>query len=121
MNVFILDEKRDWFIAEGRIDPMTRGKYKLGDRVVVCNSCKMVSLESTWNDCGGCTSPGCNGKITSRRFLKIPPPKTHLPPNAINRIVLRNGGVEQQADNTYNNQMSENECKMIIKARHFYN
>ena len=33
-NVFVLDEEREWFLEEGRIDPMTRAPYKRGDRVL---------------------------------------------------------------------------------------
>ena len=96
INVFILDENRDWFLQQGRIDPMTRAQYKRGDRVVVCNSCHMVSLESTWNDCGGCTSPGCGCKVAARKFLKAPAPKNNVPSTALNQIVLRNGRVDRQ-------------------------
>ena len=121
ITVFILDENRDWFLQQGRIDPMTRAQYKRGDRVVVCNSCHMVSLESTWNDCGGCTSPGCGCKVAARKFLKAPPPKNTLPSSALNQIVLRNGRVERQAEPTAANRPNEETPKMVIKARHFYN
>lgn len=71
-NVFVLNEERQWFLDEGRIDPMTREKFTFGDRVVVCSSCRMVFKESTWEDCHGCTAPGCRGKTTARAFLKPP-------------------------------------------------
>lgn len=121
INVFILDESRDWFLQQGRIDPMTRAQYKRGDRVVVCNSCHMVSLESTWNDCGGCTSPGCGCKVAARKFLKAPAPKNTVPSSALNQIVLRNGRVERQAEPAVANRSNEEPPKMVIKARHFYN
>ena len=121
INVFILDESRDWFLQQGRIDPMTRAQYKRGDRVVVCNSCHMVSLESTWNDCGGCTSPGCGCKVAARKFLKAPAPKNTVPSSALNQIVLRNGRVERQAEQAVANRSNEELPKMVIKARHFYN
>lgn len=121
INVFILDESRDWFLQQGRIDPMTRSQYKRGDRVVVCNSCHMVSLESTWNDCGGCTSPGCGCKVAARKFLKAPDPKNTVPSSALNQIVLRNGRVERQAEPAAANRPDEEPPKMVIKARHFYN
>lgn len=121
INVFILDESRDWFLQQGRIDPMTRAQYKRGDRVVVCNSCHMVSLESTWNDCGGCTSPGCGCKVAARKFLKAPAPKNTVPSSALNQIVLRNGRVERQAEPAVANRSNEELPKMVIKARHFYN
>ena len=121
INVFILDESRDWFLQQGRIDPMTRAQYKRGDRVVVCNSCHMVSLESTWNDCGGCTSPGCGCKVAARKFLKAPAPKNTVPSSALNQIVLRNGRVERQAEPAAANRPDEEPPKMVIKARHFYN
>jgi hypothetical protein len=120
-NVFILDESRDWFLQQGRIDPMTRAQYKRGDRVVVCNSCHMVSLESTWNDCGGCTSPGCGCKVAARKFLKAPAPKNTVPSSALSQIVLRNGRVERQAEPAAANRLDEEPPKMVIKARHFYN
>ena len=120
-TVFVLDENRDWFLQQGRIDPMTRTLYKRGDRVVVCRSCKMVSLESTWNDCGGCTAPGCNCKTTARRFLKAPMPKIDEHSNVINRIVLRNGRVEQQSNTSSESAQGEGSPKMTITARHFYN
>jgi len=121
INVFILDESRDWFLQQGRIDPMTRSQYKRGDRVVVCNSCHMVSLESTWNDCGGCTSPGCGCNVAARKFLKAPAPKNTVPSSALNQIVLRNGRVERQAEPAAANRPDEEPPKMVIKARHFYN
>ena len=121
MNVFILDENRDWFLQQGRIDPMTRAQYKRGDRVVVCNSCHMVSLESTWNDCGGCTSPGCGCKVAARKFLKAPAPKNNVPSTALNQIVLRNGRVDRQQEPADSSRSNEEQPKMIIKARHFYN
>ena len=122
INVFILDENRDWFLQQGRIDPMTRAQYKRGDRVVVCNSCHMVSLESTWNDCGGCTSPGCGCKVAARKFLKAPVPNNNVLSTALNRIVLRNGRVDrQQEPAAASSQSSEGQPQMIIKARHFYN
>jgi hypothetical protein len=120
INVFILDESRDWFLQQGRIDPMTRAQYKRGDRVVVCNSCHMVSLESTWNDCGGCTSPGCGGKVAARKFLKAPAPKNTVPSSAVNQIVLRNGRVERQAEPDVTTRSGNEAPKMVIKARHFY-
>ena len=120
IHVFVLDESRDWFLQQGRIDPMTRAQYKQGDRVVVCNSCHMVSLESTWNDCGGCTSPGCGGKVSARKFLKAPAPKSKLPSTVLNKIVLRNGRVERQQAPDDSSRLSEEQSKMIIKARHFY-
>ena len=121
INVFILDENRDWFLQQGRIDPMTRAQYKRGDRVVVCNSCHMVSLESTWNDCGGCTSPGCGCKVAARKFLKAPAPKNNVPSNVLNQIVLRNGRVDRQQEPAASSRSNEEQPKMIIKARHFYN
>lgn len=121
INVFILDETKDWFLQQGRIDPMTRAQYKRGDRVVVCNSCHMVSLESTWNDCGGCTSPGCGCKVAARKFLKAPAPQSDVPSRALNQIVLRNGRVERQAEPTTLNRQGEEPSRMVIKARHFYN
>lgn len=121
INVFILDENRDWFLQQGRIDPMTRAQYKRGDRVVVCNSCHMVSLESTWNDCGGCTSPGCGCKVAARKFLKAPAPKSNVPSTALNQIVLRNGRVDRQQEPAASSRTNEEQPKMIIKARHFYN
>lgn len=121
INVFILDETKDWFLQQGRIDPMTRAQYKRGDRVVVCNSCHMVSLESTWNDCGGCTSPGCGCKVAARKFLKAPAPQSDVPSRALNQIVLRNGRVERQAEPTTLNRQGEEPPRMVIKARHFYN
>lgn len=121
INVFILDENRDWFLQQGRIDPMTRAQYKRGDRVVVCNSCHMVSLESTWNDCGGCTSPGCGCKVAARKFLKAPAPKNNVPSTVLNQIVLRNGRVDRQQEPADSSRSNEEQPKMIIKARHFYN
>lgn len=121
INVFILDESRDWFLQQGRIDPMTRAQYQRGDRVIVCNSCHMVSLESTWNDCGGCTSPGCGCKVAARQFLKAPAPKNTVPSSALNQIVLRNGRVERQAEPAAANRPDEEPPRMVIKARHFYN
>lgn len=121
INVFILDENRDWFLQQGRIDPMTRAQYKRGDRVVVCNSCQMVSLESTWTDCGGCTSPGCGCKVAARKFLKAPAPKNNVPSTALNQIVLRNGRVDRQQEPAASSRSNEEQPKMIIKARHFYN
>ena len=121
INVFILDESRDWFLQQGRIDPMTRAQYKRGDRVVVCNSCHMVSLESTWNDCGGCASPGCGCKVAARKFLKAPAPKIGELTNVLNQIVLRNGRVERQSVSSNEDSQNEERPKMIIKTRHFYN
>ena len=121
INVFILDENRDWFLQQGRIDPMTREQYKRGDRVVVCNSCNMVSLESTWNDCGGCTSPGCGCQVTARRFLKPDKAKSKVPSSALNEIVLRNGRIERQEESADSNRPSSEQPQMLIKSRHFYN
>ena len=115
-SVFVLDESREWFLRQGRIDPMTRAQYQKGDRVVVCGRCRMVSLETTWNDCGGCTSPGCGGKVAASRFLKAPAPKMTVHPAAINQIVLRNGRVERQAM-TPSEAESDGGPRMIIKVR----
>lgn len=119
INVFTLDESRDWFLQQGRIDPMTRAQYRRGDRVVVCNDCHMVSLESTWNDCGGCTSPGCGCKVAARKFLKAPEPKIG-DANVRNPIVLRNGRVERQSEPVNEGSQGEERPRMVIKARHFY-
>lgn len=123
-NVFILDESRQWFIDQGRIDPMTRDSYKIGDRVVVCSGCDMVSLESTWDDCGGCTSPGCGCKVAKRQFIKEPPAKTRKSGDGVNHIIIKNGRVERREKRTRtpNATTSENEFpKMTITARRFYN
>lgn len=120
-NVFVLDESRDWFLQQGRIDPMTRALYQRGDRVVVCKDCHMVSLESTWDDCGGCTAPGCRCKVTARKFLRAPAPQIGELSNVLNQIVLRNGRVERQPAPANENSQNEDHPKMIIKARHFYN
>lgn len=115
-TVFVLDESRQWFIDEGRIDPMTRSHYKRGDRVVVCNACKMVSLESTWRDCGGCTAPYCGSKSTSRTFLSAPPPKPRIPADGLNRIILRNGGVDRAEEPSPRD--GSTAPRMVIKKRY---
>ena len=93
-NVFVLDSSKAWFLEQGRIDPMTRRQFRAGDSVVVCDSCKMVFLESTWDDCGGkCVAPGCNGRMTGLRFLSAPPPKPRTAADGLNRIVLTNNRV----------------------------
>ena len=117
-TVFILDESRRWFVEEGRIDPMTREMYRQGDRVVVCRSCKMVSLATTWEDCGGCTAPGCGGKSTADKFLKAPPPKPQVDMAAINHIILRNGRVERQEPSSSTE--GDGAPQLIIKKRYFY-
>ena len=48
-----------WCVALGRKDPLTREKFKTGDEVIVCASCKTVSLKISWdydiaNNIGGC-------------------------------------------------------------------
>ena len=101
-SVFVLDEGRRWFLEQGRIDPMTRERFRLGDRVVVCSGCDMVFLESTWQDCNGCVTPGCGKKRLKKQFLKMPPQKRNegtaaqtvqmQPP----RVVLRNGETSPQ-------------------------
>lgn len=116
-RVFVLDESRDWFIKQGRIDPMTREQYRRGDRVVVCNSCRMVSLESTWNECGGCTAPGCGCRVASRNFLKAPARSNNGSAAVLNHIVLRNGGVDRRSEDT----ASEQRPRMVIKSRNIYN
>ena len=121
INVFVLDENREWFLQQGRIDPMTRAQYKRGDRVVVCNSCNMVSLESTWIECGGCTSPGCRCKVAARKFLKAPVTGNKSPLTALNKIVLRNGRIDRQQESATSSLLNKERPKMIIKARHFYN
>ena len=117
-TVFTLDENKQWFIEMGRIDPMTREHFRLGDNVVVCRDCKMVSLASTWDDCGGCTSPGCGCKATAKRFLAAPPPKPRSRADGLNHIILTNGRVErnEQPSMVCNGEVP----KMVIKARHFY-
>ena len=119
-NVFVLNEDKRWFIEMGRIDPMTREHFNIGDNVVVCRDCKMVSLESTWDDCGGCTSPGCGCKATAKRFLTAPPPKSRGPADGLNHIVLTNGRVER-SESAASMASDGEQPKMIIKARHFYN
>ena len=111
-NSFVLDEDKQWFLEEGRIDPITRSHYRMGDRVVVCDRCHMVSLESTWRDCGGCTSPGCGGKVTARRFLKAPTPRRD--DGVLNHIILRNGGVGRQDEP----RDDDGAPKMIVRVRH---
>lgn len=114
-NVFTLDDGKQWFIEMGRIDPMTREHFNIGDRVVVCRDCNMVSLESTWDDCGGCTSPGCGCRATAKRFLAAPPPKPGL-----NHIILTNGQVKR-SEPAASMASDGEQPQMVIKARHFYN
>ena len=121
MNVFVLDENRDWFLQQGRIDPMTRAAYRRGDRVVVCDECHTVFLESTWNDCEGCVAPGCNCKTTANRFLNVPAPKRNAEIGVLNQIVLRNGRVERQPESEAVDTRGENGPRMIVKNRRFYN
>lgn len=119
-NIFTLDDQYQWFVEMGRIDPMTREQFRTGDRVVVCRECNMASLESTWDDCGGCTAPGCGCKATAKRFIKAPPPKPRSRADGLNHIVLTNGQVARTEPATA--MASDGETpKMIIKARHFYN
>ena len=71
-KTFVLDESKRWFIELARIDPMTRESFAVGDTVVVCRDCKVVHKDYTWNDNGGCCSPGCNCKAAAGRFLAPP-------------------------------------------------
>ena len=77
-KTFVLDESKRWFIELGRIDPMTRESFSIGDSVVVCRECKVVHKDYTWNDNGGCCSPGCNCKTGAGRFIS-PPESSHRP------------------------------------------
>lgn len=87
INEFVLDEGKRWFVEEGRVDPLTREPFRMGERVVVCANCKMVYLASTWDDCGGCVGFECNCKRTKRSFLAKParpqakPRNEHSRPN----------------------------------------
>ncbi len=119
LNVFTLDDSLSWFLELNRIDPITRSRYERGDRVVVCRACKMVHLESTWQDCGGCVAPGCNGKETAARFIKAPPPKPPVPHMAINHIRLTNSRVERQDEAANGTTDTNGQPRMIIRARHY--
>ena len=90
MQVFTLDDSFSWFIDEKRIDPITRARFKRGDRVVVCSNCKQVLLEETWTECDGCVMPGCNGSTVDSVFVKRP---ARVPGDvdARGRMILTNG------------------------------
>lgn len=91
VNVVTLGSDREWFLLQKRIDPLTRRVFVRGDRVVVCDGCKTVHLESSWDDAGGCSA--CGGRSTRKSFLRaqreptrltIRPP-TGTPPRPVSR------------------------------------
>ena len=89
-NSFVLDESFEWFLEEKRIDPITRARFKRGDRVVVCARCKQVLLRETWDECDGCVMPGCSGDETDRTFIKRPTPRRSSA-STEGRLILTNG------------------------------
>lgn len=37
-----------WFLDYGRVDPVTKEPFQVGDTVVICANCKTVHLDATW-------------------------------------------------------------------------
>ncbi len=103
---FELDESKRWFVELGRIDPMTREAFAMGDRVIICRSCKIVHKDYTWKDNGGCCSPGCNCKTSAKRFLAPPSSATPASPTPAPRMVVRG-----------NRTPPENHGRIQIRAR----
>ena len=65
-----------WFLDLKRRDALTRENFKIGDEVVVCESCRTVSLKASWTYCiennlGGCCACGGNREHHGfeRRFI----------------------------------------------------
>lgn len=49
-----------WFLDEHRLDPVTKGEFVQGDRIVICARCKTVSLRDSWVSIGG-SCANCQG------------------------------------------------------------
>ncbi|MBF0344756.1 MAG: lytic murein transglycosylase [Nitrospirae bacterium] len=80
LHVHTLDEhKHKTFLAEGRVDPVTKERLSIGDRIILCSKCKRAFLETTWLAQG---NSHCNQYDTLKSFpptleidfKPIPPP-----------------------------------------------
>ena len=67
MNNYYLAERDRWFLNEGRIDPYTLSRFKIGDAVIVCADCKTVHRHDSWKASGKCTECGSDIKIAFNR------------------------------------------------------
>lgn len=38
----------NWFLQKGTVDPLSRGRFRPGDAVVVCGRCRAVHLRDSW-------------------------------------------------------------------------
>lgn len=81
-HIHILDRNiHREFLSQNQHDLLTRDKFRHGDRVVACASCKIVSLLETWELHCGC--PHCKGYIEldhipiSNREVRVSPPSLH--------------------------------------------
>ncbi len=64
----VLQPRDEWFIKQGRKDPLTNGYFRIGQEVVVCAECGCVQLLDAWNMSGEqCACCGCTRK---KRFSK---------------------------------------------------
>lgn len=50
MKYFVhkIEKDKQYFLQEGRKDPLTGAKIKIGDEVVICASCKSAFLKDSW-------------------------------------------------------------------------
>ncbi|PTX61102.1 TIR domain-containing protein [Kordia periserrulae] len=76
--------KHESFLADHRIDPITRQLIRVGDKVVVCEKCKLVFLKETW--IVSLNGIHCNQNKTLKELpLKIDFPKIEI--EKINRMM----------------------------------
>jgi hypothetical protein len=101
MTIHTVNFSYNWFLALHKIDEFTKEPFKLGDRIVVCNNCNKVHLESSWNILGGrCIQ--C--KQTETKLIFSPDDfknKINIVSSNLTRISERNtstnSGVEREA------------------------
>lgn len=48
MNKYKITARDRWLLERHPIDPVTQEPFKVGDKVVICASCKTVHYSSTW-------------------------------------------------------------------------
>lgn len=115
INEFVLDEGKRWFVEEGRVDPLTHEPFRMGDRVVICDDCRLVYLASTWDDCDGCVGIECNCKRTRREFLERPVRAREISPTELFRemIILRRHTANASVTSVVGARTSEGEIVII--------
>lgn len=57
--IHLLNEKdHEFFLSQGRKDPITKETLKAGDKVVICGVCKTAFTIDTWEHYNGCIQDG---------------------------------------------------------------